>query len=285
MYSLKVIQPDKVISLPQVVVSSIENANRITWYKQPNASIEYYNINRKNISETDSDWICIGKVNYDDDAMFLDITAKFISNNIYDYRVSCVNPCGNELFSDLIAQPINLKIETTLEGKNNKLVFNPYKGMDVKKYYILSGVLEDQLGIIDSIDSNITSYVDKNHSDNIYYQIIAVGEIKNEITEDITNVQVYSNKASLSFHGINKKKDDKNIMVLSDYINNKSLIVFLGFRGEKYKATIFDLSGRPVYNNTFNSETFEISHNLFHKGIYILQIENVGKKDSVKLKI
>lgn len=284
-YSNKVIQPEKVVSLSQLVVSSIDNAYKITWYKQPNASIEYYNIYRKSVSETNSDWICIGKVNYGDDAVFFDVTAKFHSNNNYDYRVSCVNPCGNELFSDSIVQPINLTIESIVDSKNNKLVWNPYKGMDVKRYYILSGSDENQPGIVDSLNYNNTSYVVQNPSEKMFYQIIAAGEIKNAITKDIVYIQVYSNKTSLSFPDSIEKVDNNNILVLSDYNNNKTLIIYRGYKGEQFKATLYDLSGRPIFNQSINAETFEIRHNEYHKGIYILQIENNGKNESVKLLI
>jgi len=282
-YSQKVIQLDKPIMLTQVVGTSIDNANTITWYKQPNVSIEYYNIYRNNISnsKSKSDWFCVGRVNYVEVPSFTDNITQYVENNIYDYRISFVDPCGKEVFADSIIQPICLMIEKT--DNNKRLVWIPYRGMNVKKYYVLSGASESQMEIIDSI--NNTSYEVQRTTDYLFYQIKANGEIRNEITKKSEKVEVVSNKISPTLWVEKNRTDYNEILIRSNYSLKKSFVIFLGYCGKEYRTVIYDMSGQIVYNQFNNSEIFEINHNLFSKGIYVIQIESDGMKNSAKLRI
>ena len=280
-YSQKVSQPEEAVKLSKVVVSSMNNNNLITWYKQPKVAIKYFNIYRKYIYETNSDWYCVGKVSYNNDPYFIDAETKYLSNKSFEYRVSCVDPCENEIFSDSIVQPINLQIESINGGANTKLLWNSYKGINVKKYYILSGLFEDSLEVIDSISSDSNMYLDKRGAGVKFYQIIAIGNLKNDITNFTEDVIVFSNFISLD-SSLTRNEIEYNKIVI---INENFLVLFRKYCGNRYKARIFDLCGRLIFEQTYNAETFEINHSLFHKGIYILQIEDIGNKYSVKFKI
>lgn len=52
------------------------------------------------------------------------------------------------------------------------------------------------------------------------------------------------------------------------------------------KASVYDMSGKPILNNTFKGHRFELNLTQYPKGIYILNlVDNQGVKHNVKLMV
>lgn len=275
-YFVKVIQPE---AIKPPVISSItvnsQNKNTIIWQQAQNENISHFNIYRDDTNLSDS-WVQIGKTKDSNITTFTDLSS-FPHLRSYQYKISTVDKCGNEIFNTTIHKSIKLTIEEVAE-QSNILRWNAYSGFDVAGYQIYRGDKPNNLNPIDTTSS--VSYIDRLQSTtDVYYQIEAIGK------EDTTFLKYASiNRFKSRSNIVNAKtfllySDSSDIGKLHIYPNPMTISAIIIFPFEEnypHRLTITDLKGQTVFSSEVFSGEIEIGRKNLMEGMYILQI--TGKK-------
>jgi hypothetical protein len=278
-YTVKVTQPDAVQApIISLVTVNTENKNLLTWSVTPNENISYFKIYRDDIS-TPLSWDYLGKANYSDNLSFTD-GLSFPGVRSYQYKVSAVDKCGNEIFCTSNVKSINLSVMETNNAVNS-LEWNPYVGFNIAGYKIYRGNETINLTPIDTLSAAETNYIDnQNLNENVFYQVEAIS--KPEIISNGTIVSlksaktrsnIASNKTILSF---SDTVDASKIQVYPNPMVINAVVVFPYEASQSYQLSILDLTGHTVYTKQIFSGEIEIERKNLKEGLYILQI--AGKK-------
>jgi hypothetical protein len=274
-YTVRVIQPDAVQApiIYMVTVNSV-NKNQLMWSITPNENISYFKIYRDNIS-TSLSWDYLGKVIYKGELLFTD-NISFPGIRSYQYKISVVDKCGNEIFCTNNVRSINLSVKET-NNSFNLLKWNAYVGFNVEKYIILRGAQPINMEPIDTIDFTQTTYIDNQKiTGNVFYQVEAISTIDNNsptLKNIVTHSNITSNKSIINFDYIG---DTSKIQIYPNPLTINALVVFPYEAGQINQLSIIDLSGKTVYTKSVFSGEVEIDRKNLNKGFYILQI--IGKK-------
>jgi hypothetical protein len=290
-YSVFVNQPNQI--RPPVIewVTVSENSkNQIDWIKQVNDNIVYYNVYR-NSTDLDTNWVLAGVVNYNSDDYLNDLNS-YATIQSYRYRISAVDKCGNETFSNSIFRTIFLQIKPPING-SNILDWNPYEGINVTSYRIYKGTTPFNLAVIDSVSSDLTTYTDQNvNLTNNYYQVEALGyeldsisnhSIKANFARAISNqIHSFSNIITHNFDTILNSLEIDSLQIFPNPLETESVVKFPYYPSQHYKLYIYDLIGNIISERSLTSGEFLIHRQDFNNGLYILKVS--GKK-SIQIKL
>lgn len=265
------------------VTVSDNNKAQIAWKKQVNDNISYYNVYRS-ASSAGNDWELAGKVDYKSEAYLNDLNS-FAQVQAYRYRISAVDQCNNEVFSNTIFKTIYLSVK--LNGNNNLLNWNPSEGFLVNRYYIYKGETPQNLILKDSLGVSLSEYEDVEASNSIvYYQIKAIGVIEDgDLVQQPTKmssnfIKSVSNIISNTYDSVINPFVNENLQIHPNPMISNALIKFPYDPTQEYKMYIYDMVGQIVYKQSVNNGEFILSHENLKPGMYILQIS--GRKSIQK---
>jgi len=275
-YTLLLNQPDPVRNplIKWATVSNENNNNQIVFQEQANDNLDYYNIYR-NSTSLENGWTLIGHVNSFDNSYFTDLES-YPGNLSYQYKVSAVDKCGNELFSKAI-KTIYLTIHSN-NDTGNLLDWNPSDGINVVAYRIYKGFNPENLTLIDSISATQTEFLDKDLSfDTLFYRVEAVGLVEDSIQDEkkLDKVRTLSNIVSnlLSTKNFDISVNANSYLKLyPNPVKNSVLVAFPFDSTQQYVMSIIDLMGKTVYQQPVYSGEMLLDRNNLKDGCYILQI-------------
>lgn len=284
-YKLKVVQPSKPEKAIDVSITvNNRNYNQITWSKQNNASIDHYNIYKRTTGSS-LDWICIASIKYNSVNSYIDINS--LSSQVSSsYLISIVDLCGNEYFSETPTSSIllSIKVNKGEDGENVMLKWNKYFGLKISNYKILIGNSVDKMYVIDSLTNEDTVYVKNGKSsENIYYQVEAIGNGNYKYDSKESTYQLYSNIVSTLYSSLNDTTIKERFFAYRNSDHDR-IIAFLGDNDfGSYKAMLFDLNGQLVNEQTVPSQAFEIKGVKSKNQIYLLLVTNGKQTYSTKI--
>jgi hypothetical protein len=272
-YTVKIIQPDPVQapSISSVTVSP-ENKNQLVWEQTANENIVYFKIYR-DVLEPEGAWIHVGKAMYPGN-IFTD-PSSYPNVRSYQYRISTVDKCGNEIFNTRNHKTIKLTVDE-INNVANLLKWNPYEGFEVGGYKIYRGADAASLTPIDTAAATANTYTDReNPSNNAFYQVEAIEkeEIPHTKKISLNGARTRSNIASKkSILTSSDTADAGKIYVYPNPMTISAVVVFTYEASQTYQLTILDLTGKTVYTKQVFSGEFEIERKNLKEGVYILQV-------------
>ena len=267
-----------------VTVDTITGKNMILWAKTPNQGIEFYNIYKETAANV---YQPIGNVHKSQPGKFIDVNSD-ASIKSDRYKIAVGDTCGNQ--SELSPEHKTLHLTVSL-GNNNQhnLIWENYEGFTFGKYFIYRtnqfGILE----VIDSIQSNITTYTDiTNIPGSVSYLIVIQKGDSCFIGDAKTQTQTYTNSVSnmeeyklIGVDEISNPYFELNAFP-NPFTNNTNISYTLSAKayvklevynvlGEKVKTLVNESQNAGTYNFNFSTENIRIS-----AGVYYLKIEVNG---------
>lgn len=279
-YSVKVIQPDSiqapVISL--VTVTS-ENKNLVIWEQTPHQNIQYFKIYRDSTFPTKG-WINVGKVKYSENNSFTD-NSSFPNVRSYQYIVSTIDQCGNEIFSNHPHKTLKLSVNEVNDSVY-VLEWNKYEGYKIEGYKIYRGTNATNLSLIDSTTAMLTTFTENERLEKeTFYQVEAIENLdtiptgkKRGLICNKTRSNIASKKSVFNSSDTTRTP---GIVIYPNPMTLNAVVVFPYDSTHKCQLSILDLSGHTVFTKPVYSGEIEIVRKNLNEGIYILQIE--GKKN------
>lgn len=274
-YNVEVDQPDPLMIPSICVVSTVDTNNIVVWEKTNSLFTTYFGVYRESTSQT-GQWDLLGQVDYSDNSIFIDSTSN-PENQSYNYRISAIDLCGNETGLSVPHKTMNLSIAL---GINNSfsLIWSEYEGFVVNSYGIYRGTSEGGLIKIASTAGGNFNYNDNNPpSGDVYYQIEVISPNDCDPTQ-LKSVSSYSSSKSniVSFKttGLSEeRKTDTGINVYPNPFSEKLYVKVPGAHIENYNITIFDITGKKVFQQKIISNPFEFIRGDLPNGLYIIEVE------------
>lgn len=277
-YTVKIIQPDQV-QAPAIssVTVSPENKNQLVWKQTANENIVHFKIYR-DVLDPEGAWIHVGNSMYRGDYIFTDVSS-YPNVRSYQYRISAVDKCGNEIFNTRNHKTIKLTVDE-INNVANLLKWSPYEGFEVGGYKIYRGADAASLTPIDTAAATANTYTDReNPFNNAFYQVEAIEK------EEIPHIKKISLNGARTRSNVASKKsiltssdtaDTSKIYVYPNPLTINAVVVFPYEASQTYQLTILDLTGKTVFSKQVFSGEIEIERKNLKEGLYILQI--AGKK-------
>lgn len=251
--------------------------NKIVWEKEATQGISAYNIYRENIQSGSFDFI--GSTLYNDSSLFLDQNSNPIQQ-AYRYNIRYIDTCGNESNMGSTHKTIHLTINQGV-GNSWNLIWTPYEGLSYSSYSVYKGSSPNNMTLLSTLPSNLTSYTDASSTTQfVYYQIEI--EIPNSC---IPSKQLYNNSRS------NVSTNDPNYTGLNEHLNLFTSIfpnptndaINISFDGTINQVEILDMQGKIVYSTLEDQKFISLPKDL-SSGFYIISIqtpEGLFKKELV----
>jgi len=278
-YTVHVIQPDA-IQVPTIdeVTVTLKNKNQINWEIPPNDNIKYFNIYRD--ADTNEDrWAYAGQVTYPGNLTFIDLNS-FANIRAYRYKISAVDQCGNEIYSNTDHKAIKLDVNKASDSTYT-LSWNSYEGLSVTKYKIFRGETIENLVAIDSTQNSVTTYTNlKENGKEVFYQIEASCTPQSTVNEKGLNLGPINARSNIVLvNRILSTIDSVNAQQIKIYPNpltTNAAVLFPYDTSQDYQLSIIDIAGRTVYQKPIISGNFIFERGTLKEGMYILQI--AGRK-------
>jgi hypothetical protein len=139
-----------------VTVYPLLNQNLIIWERERSKKIVKYNIYKE--STQAGVYNKIGEVPYNQYSYFIDEDSK-PGQRSERYRISIIDTCGYE---SPLSDPHQTMHLNANKGVNNSvnLIWEHYVGFNFNTYDIYRGTDPEAMVLIDSVQSNLTSYTD-----------------------------------------------------------------------------------------------------------------------------
>ncbi|NVO03493.1 MAG: T9SS type A sorting domain-containing protein [Bacteroidetes bacterium] len=268
-----------------VTVDTLTGKNMILWEKTPGQGIEFYNIYKETAANV---YQAIGNVHKSQPGFFIDVNSD-ASIKSDRYKIAIGDTCGNT--STLSPEHKTLHLTVSL-GNNNQhnLIWENYEGFAFGKYYIYRGTQSGNLQVIDSIQSNITTYTDiANIPGSVSYLIVIqkadscfIGDAKTQTTQtfntSVSNMEEYKligvdeignpNFELKAFPNPFTKQTNISYSLSS---NAKVKLEIYNILGEKVTTLVDDHQNAGNYKIEFSSENTQIS-----SGVYYAKLEVNG---------
>jgi hypothetical protein len=269
---------------PQICMATFDlDSSKYKFYSYLNFdySTSYYNVFKKMNSE---DTININQLNYTNYTMyqFFDGQSSPYSDP-GEYFLSFVDTCGSESPKSGGHRPIFLTI--TRQGSNNVLNWNPYKGFEHGKYFILRGTSLNNMLTLDSVDKETFTFTDFNASDAYYYQIKVMKNWGCYIINSTVSVSSSNPARNSTLSSAKSISSDFNAEVFPNPSEGKFTVrVDRTILQNNPKNVLFEVNnviGEKVHSGVINSESYEMDISYLPKGIYFLTLW-CGKGTSIK---
>ncbi len=247
-----------------------ENENQIIWGEQNNVNLQHYNVYRNSINE-DIGWTLIGRVNYPDSSRFND---KNVYSNIqsYQYKVSAVDICADETFSSAV-KTLKLNLDKRNDG-TYILNWNSSNDIKLRSYVILKGSSFNHLNSIDSLSETNPEYIDnQNATITQYYRITSNALLADSVLVDKNKTnRIIIRSNIVSTLGDNIEDSDNTIKLYPNPLSSYSIVALPYNPVKPYIVSIFDFTGKRVYNQTVYSDEFLLDRGNMKEGVYIIQV-------------
>jgi hypothetical protein len=155
-----------------VTVDPMTGKNLITWEKTPGAGTVSFNVYKETNIAGNYDFL--GSVPFDSVSAYVDTYSNPIVR-ADRYKITCVNSFGLESRQSENHKTMHLNINKGL-GNSYNLIWDNYEGFPFNTYNVYRGTASDNMMLIASLPSNLTSFTDLQTpaNSNIYYQVAVV---------------------------------------------------------------------------------------------------------------
>jgi hypothetical protein len=251
-----------------IVSVTPEGHNEIIWEKTSTLSVDTVNIYRET-AQPDV-YEKIGKVPYEDSSRFTDLGCN-PQQKPYKYKISTVSLSGNESVLSNSHTTIHLTINQDPPGWD--LVWSPYEGFPVDRYYIYRGISPDSLNLLDSVSGNFTSYADSASPQGPLYYAIEI------IREDGCNLAsrelVDRSVSNIVFNGVVGLKENLE-SVVNLYPNPARELLYIEFMNAPATSgaelMIFDNQGKKIIAESLTTSKSTIDIRALNPGLYFIRL-------------
>ena len=267
------------------MVTVTQGKNIIVWENPELSSIEQYLIYREStIADT---YELIGVQSVSQLTVFIDPLSAPIEKSDR-YKISVIDTCGNESPLSREHKTMHLTINQGLNGEVN-LIWENYEGMIFGTYELYRGKSAENMELIKTIQSSITSYTDVNAPDGtLFYQVAIVKPdacIPSEYTFKkagsdpfLKSLSNFADNTELGL-GINDILNDINLTVYPNPFTDFTTINYTLEKSAKVRVEIFNLVGEKlfeIFNNNQSKGTYKLEMNASDvndiPGLYYLKI-------------
>lgn len=173
------------------------NHNLVVWEELSDPDVVGYQIYRENDMANVFEPLAV--VPAGSSNAYEDVTAD-PSVRAYRYKIAAMDSCGGETPMSAYHKTVHLTINQGI-GNSWNLIWTPYEGFEFASYKLYRGTANNNLQLIQTMPSTLTSFTDNNPgSDVLFYQIEAVmAESCVQHTRDVTHTGVRSN---IAYNGV-----------------------------------------------------------------------------------
>lgn len=269
-----------------VTVDTTTNKNMLIWDKTYNVGIASYNIYKETTFA--GVYALLANQPFGVFSTFIDTTSQPMVEAAR-YKITTVDSCGIESDTTPHHKTIHLTVNQGV-GNSWNLIWDAYEGITFPSYYILRETTQNNLVVIDSVQSTLYSYTDLNPPNGIvYYAIEMVGYT--QCTPSIphqknnTNTHSRSNVAYESGNGIGE-------ISLTDFSINPNptqgllnITAGSGFN-KNIHLSLVNVLGQEIINQVWNpasDRTTKLDIRNYSNGVYFLMLQSDEKKLYVKI--
>ena len=264
---------------PAICMVGVENNhNLIVWEELNNANVRNYRIYREN--DQANIFELLATVPASQGNSYEDSTAN-PSVRAYRYKVTAMDVCQGETPMSEFHKTIHLTINRGI-GESWNLIWTPYEGMEFPSYRLYRGTTPDNLEVIATMPSTLTTLTDFEAPEGaLYYQIEMLMESSCQLhTRDVTDYAgsrsniVYNGEPAIS--GISGYATTD----LRIYPNPTTGIVTIELAPEtctlKPEIHLFDIYGRRLQIISVTDKTTQIDLSHYATGVYAIKVVNDG---------
>ncbi len=167
------------------------NHNLVVWNILDDPDVQDYHIYRENDQANVFESLALVPANATN--AYEDVTAD-PSVRAYRYKITAVDACGGETPISDYHKTVHLTINQGL-GNSWNLIWTPYEGFEFSSYKLYRGTANNNLQLIQTMPSTLTSFTDNNPAgDALFYQIeVVMTESCVQQTRDVTYTGARSN--------------------------------------------------------------------------------------------
>jgi hypothetical protein len=249
-----------------VSVDPATNNNIIVWEPlQSDVTSAYAIYKETNIAD---EYASIGNVNYGSDGLFTDLNSN-ASVQASRYKLALIDTCGIESFLTPLHKTIHL---TSNLGLNNtiNLIWTHYEGFFFGSYNIYRGDAANNLTLLTTIASNLSSYTDLNPLAGPTFYVIEVEGISCDPTRDV--VFSRSNVITLSTENIEESIASKMAVFPNPTSGMININLFENISGKSIILT--GITGERLFESNVNNTSFQLNMHEYAAGIYLLQLRD-----------
>ncbi|MBP5496578.1 MAG: C10 family peptidase [Bacteroidales bacterium] len=177
---------------PAICMVGVENDhNLVVWETLADPDVETYRIYRENSQA--NVYELLASVPAGSPNAYEDITAD-PSVRAYRYKITAADSCGGETPMSAYHKTVHLTINQGI-GNSWNLIWTPYEGFEFSSYKLYRGTANNNLQLIQTMPSTLTSFTDNNPAgDALFYQIeVVMTESCVQQTRDVTYTGARSN--------------------------------------------------------------------------------------------
>jgi len=282
------IDAKKNVNAPVICLATYDTAskkNKFIWNLNFDNATRYYNVYKE---ITPGNNVIIQTFTYTNYNQYEYIDQHSSPDSIAEkYFLSTVDTCGAESPLSTGHRPIFLSIQTN--NSKNILTWQPYDGFLYTKYYIYKGTGPNNLSVIDSISSTLTSYTVSNATQVYYYQVQVKKNWGCYIINNTVRISMSNIVSGNQVVSVNNSENMNNSITIYPNPTKGQFTLKLNEGMQKqvqYQGMIFvfDQLGNCILRQQFfNSPSQQIDISKMVKGIYFVEIEYEGGRISKKV--
>jgi hypothetical protein len=258
------------MDIPTVCIvgyDDVTNSNRVIWENPVTEGIDSFYVYRE--TNVANQYAKLGAVAFEDLSVFTDVTAN-PAVQAYRYKLSVLDTCGTESALSGLHKTIHLTINQGV-GQTWNLIWSHYEGIEFGSYNIYRGTNQNDLTLLTTIASNLSSYTDLTPPAGLlYYQIEVVNEDGCDPTRSFSSSKSNIVNNSEPVAGIEQQSN----WSVSLYPNPANDYVTLTLHGQvnANSLEIFDVQGRLLHSDKLTAQSTVLDVQQYQRGMYIIRV-------------
>ena len=258
-----------------VTVDSATSTNLIVWEKPVTSEISHWNLYRE--SSVAGVYQFVDSILYSEDSEYND-TIAYPNLRSWRYELTTVNNCGVESNPSLSHKTIHLTISQGLPGSYN-LHWDEYEGFNYPTYFIYRHTQQTGWVEIAQIAYGTGNSLTDPPPSGLELDYIISIDPPQTCTSSQNKAQDYNSSRSNNIESYGGLPDDsgieENAFGLTIYPNPSTGLFFLEFEEyHNYDISVFDLSGKLVFNKNVNAIKYKVDLSDLASGSYTIKITN-----------
>ncbi|MBR4218902.1 MAG: C10 family peptidase [Bacteroidales bacterium] len=246
-------------NVPAIRLVGVENGhNVVVWNAMADPDVKKYKLYRENDKANVYEPLAVVDVN-PETAIYTyeDVTAD-PSVRAYRYKMTAMDECDGETALSELHKTLHLTINKGL-GNSWNLIWTPYEGFEFESYRLYRGTANNNLQLIQTMPSNLTSFTDQNPGDGaLFYQIEVVLP---ESAPVHTKAGAYtSSRSNIVYNGI-KVQTAVNVKACESYDWDGQHLTASGDYTRDYQSVLGYDSTVTLHLTIYHRPEFTISGN------------------------
>jgi len=218
---------------PAICMVGVENNhNLVVWEELSDPDVVSYQIYRENNQANIFEPLAVIPANSPN--AYEDTTAD-PSIRAYRYKITATDSCGGETPMSAFHKTVHLTINQGL-GNSWNLIWTPYEGFEFASYKLYRGTANNNLQLIQTMPSTLTSFTDNNPAgDALFYQIeVVMNEGCVRQTRDVTYTGARSN---IVYNGV-EVATEISVVACESYDWNGQILTQSGDYNQTFHSTL-----------------------------------------------